>query len=1212
MNIKKPFKVLTTATLIGSLSLSAVAPGSALAADQVKNTVNVKAENAYTPTKVILENEKGEKLSLSYDDYLTEVILSGATETEQLKVLNGYTLSHFVTEAGTFDAMTYLSALEKASKEDTVETILEGIKKAGEDVAEPKDYKEGSLTDGTLDPVDDNTDNIDVVEISAINNTVTVGAEYTLPGVVTAKLKNGSTKELAVTWDGKIDTSAPGTQTIKGTVEGTDIKAELTVQVKYADTGLAGFAYLDSSVFQQNAVGQVTSAATPAEGAEIYVNGKKQSQTVQANGAFNLDINPGSVEVKLKKEGYFTRTVNTNVSQNTVSATVATLREVDEDKLYISGVVKDAKGVASKGAQVEIYSEDGKTKLGTATTDASGKYVFGNKGVDATVDSVTTTPFQNAKGVDINAIDIGEKYVLKVSKPLSEDNLNDVYKELTQTITTSEEEEGTNVQTRFTTKEQVAEIKNVKFDLSWATDATSKVGSSNKATVTLYTNEGLTKVSDNAELAKNTEVKLNPSEKDATKAAINLVGTGKVLGEKPTLPTGSYYVKIDDGANAIKIYTLKVTEGTDASASVEITKAVDYNVSSTITDFKYVDSLLADGEKPGGDKLATTASTSEELTQINAGVVDSNNSISRSSDTVTASYVTKYVAEDGTLIPFDTKSGDYEYKLDASSNQSILSTASFARLEAKATYQTKLTSNYVTGNTEVKKTIENELATGLFNDVKTAGKLAADIDFNTIANGRDVDESGTKTTGDYVQEIPTLKDIDLVLTNTATGEETKLNALDAYRALDNTTRNADDDTTIAQAEAAHSGFLPTFTNVAPGQYKLTVKAKGYEAKTSEKAFRILDFQNQEEALTVDAEAPTKLTGSLQFADNDANVLNADAGAEATILAYELDADGKPTGNYVAGQDLGTGNTDDYAFADVLEAGKSYRLVVRGAGFETLTKDVTIKAGNNVQDLKVERGGNAQASLTVTDSNKQVFATDPGAYVIDPEYLAEFGRDENGDLIGNAATADANNDEQLSREEYATFVGLEKAAATVAGLTYTGVYELNQKSNGSKTFETDKALSVGEYQLLINAGTTKSDTLFYDSAAKDKNLKVTYTGQKLLGEVTVDNEGQEQGEIVYTVEGNLLNIPAGYADTADTNAVEELVVAAYDSKGDLVKVVSATGNDAATDDKLAYKIALPNGSYTLKAFANGSLVGEQVIAVQSADVKNKNFGLSLAD
>lgn len=142
MNFKTPFKVLTTAALIGTLSLSAVAPGVASAADK---TVTAQAE---TPANFALEKVilvKGDsKISVSFDTYID--VLGNE------KALNGYELAYVVAANGEVFALdTYVDFYEAGNTE---EEVVEKLSKAGK-TSEVTEVKDGAFNDGKLEPVED-------------------------------------------------------------------------------------------------------------------------------------------------------------------------------------------------------------------------------------------------------------------------------------------------------------------------------------------------------------------------------------------------------------------------------------------------------------------------------------------------------------------------------------------------------------------------------------------------------------------------------------------------------------------------------------------------------------------------------------------------------------------------------------------------------------------------------------------------------------------------------------------------------------------------------------------------------------------------------------------------------------------------------------------------------------------------------------------------
>ncbi|KPU27427.1 hypothetical protein TR13x_04980 [Caloranaerobacter sp. TR13] len=71
----------------------------------------------------------------------------------------------------------------------------------------------------------------EIVSLAAVEATAKVGEAVELPATVTATYDDGTTADVAVTW-AAVDTSAAGTVTVEGTVEGTEIKAVATVTVE--------------------------------------------------------------------------------------------------------------------------------------------------------------------------------------------------------------------------------------------------------------------------------------------------------------------------------------------------------------------------------------------------------------------------------------------------------------------------------------------------------------------------------------------------------------------------------------------------------------------------------------------------------------------------------------------------------------------------------------------------------------------------------------------------------------------------------------------------------------------------------------------------------------------------------------------------------------------------------------------------------------------
>ncbi|GEM_PF-3013349 len=212
MNFKTPFKVLTTAALIGTLSLSAVAPGVASAADK---TVTAQAE---TPANFALEKVilvKGDsKISVSFDTYID--VLGNE------KALNGYELAYVVAANGEVFALdTYVDFYEAGNTE---EEVVEKLSKAGK-TSEVTEVKDGAFNDGKLEPVEPAVIDPKVESVTAINaKTVEVkfnkAIKATSVSGATITLDSSTvTKELSE--DGKTLTLTLATPLTK---EATDVK----------------------------------------------------------------------------------------------------------------------------------------------------------------------------------------------------------------------------------------------------------------------------------------------------------------------------------------------------------------------------------------------------------------------------------------------------------------------------------------------------------------------------------------------------------------------------------------------------------------------------------------------------------------------------------------------------------------------------------------------------------------------------------------------------------------------------------------------------------------------------------------------------------------------------------------------------------------------------------------------------------------------------
>lgn len=154
MNFKTPFKVLTTAALIGTLSLSAVAPGAASAAEKTAKTVQTKAELA--ASHIVLEDAKGNLITLDYNTYLEAKSVGIDLGAEPISIKVGdkfYNLNDFL-EAKSVSNNNLEEAVKLLDKNDLSQDITPA---------------EGTIEDGKLVVVPGDED-FTVTEIAAINS----------------------------------------------------------------------------------------------------------------------------------------------------------------------------------------------------------------------------------------------------------------------------------------------------------------------------------------------------------------------------------------------------------------------------------------------------------------------------------------------------------------------------------------------------------------------------------------------------------------------------------------------------------------------------------------------------------------------------------------------------------------------------------------------------------------------------------------------------------------------------------------------------------------------------------------------------------------------------------------------------------------------------------------------------------------------------------
>ena len=230
MNFKTPFKVLTTAALIGTLSLSAVAPGVSAATNQV--TAKSEAEQPTTKIDKIIISKDGKDYTIDRVLYNQLVEAEDASvKSATIKAVVSADGTYYTREAysqalaGTDSVKEAFAALEEIAKENT-EVLVEttpGSIEAGENGVEVKDPTE-TPEEGDFE----------VTEIAAITTNVdkkgTLGFTVNGKEVSIADLKEkGYTVKFLATANVFADNSATSTTGVLDTTE--DKKFEYLVSV---------------------------------------------------------------------------------------------------------------------------------------------------------------------------------------------------------------------------------------------------------------------------------------------------------------------------------------------------------------------------------------------------------------------------------------------------------------------------------------------------------------------------------------------------------------------------------------------------------------------------------------------------------------------------------------------------------------------------------------------------------------------------------------------------------------------------------------------------------------------------------------------------------------------------------------------------------------------------------------------------------------------
>lgn len=213
-----------------------------------------------------------------------------------------------------------------------------------------------------------------ITSVEDIAVTKEKGEDYALPETVTATLSDGSTQDVAVTWDGTADTSAVGEFIFNGTIEGYEdgVTLTLTVQDTVAPTIKSATAINSTTV-------DVEFSETIAEAAA------KEATNYTADNGLNI------VSAELQEDGKTVR-LTTSTQYSVITYTLTVVNVADEAGHVIEAPNNTVTFGGSETPSIEAYrdastadiTEAGFTSLNNSTS------IEADFNVNIDADTVTT------------------------------------------------------------------------------------------------------------------------------------------------------------------------------------------------------------------------------------------------------------------------------------------------------------------------------------------------------------------------------------------------------------------------------------------------------------------------------------------------------------------------------------------------------------------------------------------------------------------------------------------------------------------------------------------------------------------------------------------------------------------------------------------------------------------------------------------------------
>ncbi|WP_088070536.1 hypothetical protein [Gottfriedia luciferensis] len=760
-----------------------------------------------------LKNTLNGKITAKYNElntYYKNEVAAEANVEKGLKAIEAFQPTANTTQAEVDnlfkDAPTLLAAVKDPAKKD--EFTKRGLALKSQIEQKIKDLKFKAETK--------------VANVSAINSTdatVKVTFENAVDGakLTGKKITLKGSQTLTATFV-KVDGNVATFKVDQDILNKAAYNGDYTVSIDWA-TADAGLKTTYSAIVAGTFVEGFVVSGTPAVAvANATVTAGGNSVKTDAYGYYRIPVNAGEVSVKVENGAdYFIKTAKADVQRNFSTVVNTAINKIVVSELAIDGHAVDAAtGTNEAGVKADLQKKvNGKwVTISTATTDSTGSYSFGNTGSSLTDTADVTGPVQK---LATDEITFNSELQVVLSKALSSTNLSDVYETKTVAVNLSKEQSHTAQLTELRPIKKIEEIKlGVKWNDPTGTDNDADFTTTTGLKAKLVGTDGVTEIVAEKTFATSNAVKAS-GEKELTNKISLVDATEKFFAEGgnaviPTLPTGTYYLVLNDGVNAKTIVPVSVTEGQNLTVDGVIEKERTLKTTTKYGSFKY------------NESVATQSGT----LKVNA---DSNASkpVAASSTEVTAT-VTAYKVVNGVDVKVDSVND--KFTIDATTKAIQLS-KDLTKLPT-GNYKIVVESDYIKGGkVEGTATVSDNAVSTKDLNVEAASTLTVDLK----------DEKGNSVATTALATADLLDENGNVIST--------------------------------QKDLAVTAGSIKLTGLVAGVQKVRVTLAGYETNTSD-AIKVYDIQDQKGSLTLKSiKAPT-LSGYVKTADDFVNVADGKA------------------------------------------------------------------------------------------------------------------------------------------------------------------------------------------------------------------------------------------------------------------------------------------------------------------------------------------------